>query len=130
MIIDSSAIVAILLQEAKHEWLLEKLNTATAIGIGAPTAVETGIVLTARLGPLGKSLLARFIQESELTIIPFEHKHWPIAVDAFSRYGKGRHPAGLNFGNCLTYAVAKVSAQPLLYVGDDFSKTDLPLVGK
>jgi ribonuclease VapC len=72
--------------------------------------------------------LARFIQEKAATVIPFEDHHWPIAIDAFLRFGKGRHQAGLNFGDCLTYAVARVADQPLLCLGDDFAQTDLELV--
>jgi uncharacterized protein with PIN domain len=67
----------------------------------------------------------RFLQEAGLTVIPFSEEHWRIAVEAYWRFGKGRHPAGLNRGDCLTYAVARLSAQPLLFVGDDFSRTDL-----
>jgi ribonuclease VapC len=60
-----------------------------------------------------------------LSIIPFSEEHWRAAVDPYTRFGKGRHAAGLNFGDCLTYAVARLAGQPLLFVGDDFSKTDL-----
>ncbi|MGN9907140.1 type II toxin-antitoxin system VapC family toxin [Phytohabitans sp. LJ34] len=129
MIVDSSAIIAILLQEAEWEPLLEKLvESEHAPGVGAPTLVETGIVLAARLGIPGKTLLARFVQESELRVISFTADHWPVAVDAYLRYGKGRHPAALNFGDCLTYAVGRVASEPLLCLGNDFTRTDLPLV--
>jgi ribonuclease VapC len=129
VIVDSSAIVAILLREAEWELLLDKLVEAdSAPGVGAPTLVETGIVLAARLGIPGKSLLARFIQESGLRVISFTADHWPVAVDAYVRYGKGRHPAALNFGDCLTYAVSRIASEPLLCVGNDFARTDLPLV--
>lgn len=129
MIIDSSAVVAILLREPAWERLLDHIDGAgSAPGIGAPTLVETGIVLSARLGPAGKSLLARFVEEGGLRRIAFTAEHWTVAVDAYLRYGKGRHPAALNFGDCLTYAVSRVAAEPLLCVGDDFTKTDLTLV--
>jgi len=82
-------------------------------------------VLTAKIGPRGRSLLARVVREARITILPFTDEHWPIAIDAYARFGKGRHAAGLNFGDCLTYAVASLAAQPLLYVGEDFSRTDL-----
>jgi ribonuclease VapC len=71
-------------------------------------------------------LLARFLQEAGLTVIPFGEEHWRAAVEAYAKFGKGRHPAGLNFGDCLTYAVARLAGQRLLFVGTDFSKTDLP----
>jgi ribonuclease VapC len=129
VIVDSSAVVSILLRQAGHEALLDRLETGSEAGIGAPTVVETGIVLVARLGIVGKTLLARFLDEASLTVIRFTADHWPVAVDAYIRYGKGRHPAALNFGDCLTYAVCRLSDQPLLYVGDDFTRTDLQLVG-
>jgi ribonuclease VapC len=89
--------------------------------------VETGIVLVARVGVPGKTLLARFVQEADLAVIPFTLDHWPVAIDAFVRFGKGRHRAALNFGDCLTYAVARLADEPLLCLGNDFAQTDLPL---
>ena len=129
MIVDSSAVVAVLLRQAGHEAVLDRLETAPVAGIGSPTLVETGIVLAARLGIAGKTLLARFLDEAGLTVVPFTTEHWPVAVDAYVRYGKGRHPAALNFGDCLTYAVCRQADQPLLCVGDHFPRTDLDLVG-
>jgi ribonuclease VapC len=128
VIVDSSAIVAVLLRQPGYEPVLEQLARATAPAAGAPTLAEAGIVLAARLGVAGKSLLARFLQESGLVVVPFGDGHWGAAVDAFLRYGKGRHPAGLNFGDCLTYAVARLAGEPLLCLGDDFAKTDLQVV--
>jgi ribonuclease VapC len=85
-------------------------------------------VLAARLGIAGTTMLARFCQEADLAVVPFGAEHWPVAADAYIRYGKGRHPAALNFGDCLTYAVCRLAGQPLLCLGDDFSRTDLALV--
>ena len=82
-------------------------------------------MLTAKLGRAAPGLLARLVQEVDLTVVPFGPQHWAAAVDAYTRFGKGRHPAGLNFGDCLTYAIARGANQPLLFVGNDFSKTDL-----
>jgi ribonuclease VapC len=127
VIVDSSAIVAVLLREPGYGRLLTSLTAASVAAVGAPTLTETGIVLAARLGIAGKTLLARFVQESGMVIVPFGQEHWDVAVDAFLRFGKGRHPAGLNFGDCMTYAVARIAQMPLLCVGDDFSKTDLIL---
>ena len=126
MIVDTSAIVAILLREPGWESLLDRMSEAVAPGAGAPTLAETGIVLTARLGPDGKRLLATFLLESEIVVVPFGDAHWKAAVNAFRRYGKGQHPAGLNFGDCQSYATAKLAGQPLLYAGSDFTRTDLP----
>jgi ribonuclease VapC len=128
VIVDSSAIVAVLLRQPGYEPILGQLAQATDPGIGAPTLVETGIVLGARLGVPGRTLLARFAQETGLVVVPFGDDHWGAAVDAFLRFGKGRHPAGLNLGDCLTYAVARLADEPLLCLGDDFAQTDLELV--
>ena len=128
MILDSSAVVAILLRQPGHEPILDELARATDPAIGAPTLVETGIVLGARLGIPGRTLLARFVQETGLVVVPFGDDHWGTAVDAFLLFGKGRHPAGLNFGDCLTYAVARLADEPLLCLGDDFAQTDLQVV--
>ncbi len=128
MIVDSSALVAVLLQEPGHERVLEALLGARAVGVGAPTAVETGIVLTSRLGAPGRSLLSRLLAEAEIDVVPLTTAHLPLALSAWSRFGKGRHPAALNFGDCLSYAVAQDAGRPLLCVGDDFPRTDLTLV--
>lgn len=127
MILDSSAIVAILFQEPGYEVVLDRLVTAVEVGIGAPTLVECSIVLSARLNQDARGLLARFLEEANVTIIPFTDAHYGTAMSAWLKYGKGRHPAALNFGDCLAYAVARLAAMPLLCVGADFPQTDLPL---
>jgi ribonuclease VapC len=126
VIVDASAIVGIILREPGWQDLVAKLAGADSPAVGAPTLAETGLVLTAKLGRKAPGILARFVQEAELTVIPFGEPHWPLAVEAYARFGKGRHPASLNFGDCLTYAVARVAGRPLLFIGGDFSKTDLP----
>ena len=100
------------------------LGTSFA-GIGCPTLVETGIVLSARLGFNANMQLAGFIQEFQISEITFGDDHWRVAVEAYSQYGKGRHPAKLNFGDCMSYAVAKLSGMHLLFVGQDFTQTDI-----
>jgi len=125
VILDSSAVIAIVLREVGWEGLVDKLASEPTCAIGAPTLVETGLVLTAKIGPRAHVTLSRFLQEAGVTIIPFADDHWRVAVDAYVRFGKGRHPAGLNFGDCLTYAVARLADRPLLFVGTDFRKTDL-----
>ena len=127
MILDSSAIVAIVFQEEGHERLLQKLTAAVEVGIGSPTLVECGIVLSARLNRDARGLLSRFMDEANVTIIPFADAHFGIALGAWRRFGRGRHAAQLNFGDCLAYAVARLADAPLLCVGDDFPQTDLPL---
>lgn len=127
MILDSSAVVALILGEPEAERLLPSLATATEMAIGAPTLVEASIVLSHRLGPIAASLLERFLGEVEVAVLPFEERHWRAAIEASRRFGKGRHPAALNFGDCMAYATARVAGRPLLATGDDFSQTDLPL---
>ena len=127
MIVDSSVAVAILLREPGYEPLLQRIEEEAEPAIGTPTLAETGLVLTGRLGSAALSLLARFVQESGLVVVPFVEEHSSTAVDAFRRFGKGRHPAGLNFGDCLTYAIARLADEPLLCLGDDFAKTDIAL---
>ncbi len=125
MIVDSSAILALVFREPGHRRILEAVAEAPWIGIGAPTLAETGIVLSARIGGDARATLALLVEQMDLAVLPFEAVHARAAREAFARYGRGRHAANLNFGDCLTYAVAKVANQPLLFVGDDFAKTDL-----
>lgn len=126
MIVDSSAIIAIFFKEPGYEALTKKLAETAEVGIGAPTLVECGLVLSARLGQDARGLLARFLEETGMVVIPFADAHFGTAVGAWLKFGKGRHPAALNFGDCLAYAVAKQAAMPLLYVGEDFPQTDIP----
>ena len=125
MIVDSSALVAIVLREPGWEGLVAKLATEEACAVGAPTLAETGLVLTVKIGKKAQMVLSRLLQEADLAIIPFAEEHWRLAVEAYARFGKGRHAASLNYGDCLTYAVARLAEQPLLFVGDDFTKTDI-----
>lgn len=125
MIVDTSALVAVVLKEPGYEEIIAKLAAATGPGIGTPTLAELGIVLTARLGADPQSIIVRLLDELEIVEVLFGEDHWREALSAFSRFGRGRHPARLNFGDCLTYAVARLADEPLLFVGDDFDKTDL-----
>ena len=127
MIVDSSALVAVLFREARFEELRDKLREAESAGIGAPTLTETAIVVSARLGRDARAVVARLVDEAAITIIPYGDQHHAVAVTAWLRYGKGRHPAQLNFGDCIAYATAKVAGKPLLCVGRDFARTDLAL---
>jgi ribonuclease VapC len=127
MILDSSAVVAVLVKEPGFEQIIEKLGAATSVGIGTPTLTEAAIVLAARLGRDCRPLLLRFIDESGIVVVPFGDRHWREAVGAYWKYGKGRHPASLNFGDCLAYATASLAQRPLLCTAEDFAKTDLSL---
>ena len=128
MIIDSSAILAVIGKEPGYGRIVHQLAASPETRIGAPTRLETGIVLTARFGPRGKTALARFLQENSIQTLAFDDGHASTALDAYSRFGKGRHPAALNFGDCCTYGVASVAGESLLCVRDDFARTDLLLV--
>jgi ribonuclease VapC len=128
MILDSSAVLAVFRKEPGYEAVFDALEAAGSIGIGAPTLAETAIVLEARFGDQASGWLHQFMDEFRITEIPFGPLHRRVAVDAYTRYGKGKHEAGLDFGDCLTYAVARLAGQPLLCVGSDFAGTDLELV--
>jgi ribonuclease VapC len=125
MILDTSAIVAVFLKEPGADTLLAKLGSAGTIAIGAPTLVEAGIILTARVGDEAQALLSQFMTEFGVETVPFGDAHWRAAVDAYRRFGKGRHKASLNFGDCMSYAVAKLAGERLLCTGADFGRTDV-----
>jgi ribonuclease VapC len=125
VILDSSAVVAVALMEPGYERVLGAMSAAPTLGIGAPTLVETTIVLSARLGRDARGLVSRLVLEGDVTIVPFTDAHFGTAMEAWLRYGRGRHPAGLNFSDCLAYAVARVADEPLLFTGSDFSRTDI-----
>jgi ribonuclease VapC len=125
MVVDSSALLAVLFLEPGHQALLAKMKASAEVAIGTPTLVETLIVLTGRSGGNPSAPLKELLEAIEAEVVPFTEDHSRAALKACLRYGKGRHPAALNFGDCLSYAVASVAGQPLLYVGDDFSKTDI-----
>jgi ribonuclease VapC len=128
MIVDASAVVCAIRREPGYDVVLRRLADSVSTAIGAPTLLATGIMLSARLGARGKTVLARFSADARIEVLPFTDEHARIALDAFSRFGKGRHPAALNFGDCCCYATAVVAGEPLLCVGADFAKTDLELV--
>lgn len=127
MILDTSAIVAMLLREEGAEDLFEKLATEPRPAVSSATLVEAGIVLSSRLRKDGRALLARFLQEAGIAVIPFGEAHYSAAVDAWLRFGKGRHPAALNYGGCISFATAELAGEPLLCIGNDLQRTDLPL---
>jgi ribonuclease VapC len=127
VILDTSAIVALLAEESGAAQLAVQLDQAASVSVGSPALVEATMVLAGRLGFPDATILQRFVDERRIAVIPFGAQHWKVAEEAFLRYGRGRHPARLNFGDCLTYAVAKVAGEPLLCVGNDFAQTDLDL---
>jgi ribonuclease VapC len=129
MVLDSSAIVAIHLKEPGYERIVDILggavNRSEAVAIGTPTLLETTMVLSARIGKDTRPLVSAFVQRIGAEVIAFQQEHLDAAASAFLRFGRGRHRAALNFGDCMAYAVASVSGMPLLFTGDDFSRTDI-----
>jgi len=127
VILDSSALIAIALDEPEREMLVAKIDAAHSVAVDAPTLVETGIVLSARTGLDVSAVLMELLSAADAVVIEFGQRHWRVALTAWEQFGKGRHPAALNFGDCLTYATARVAGERLLAKGDDFTQTDLPL---
>jgi ribonuclease VapC len=127
VIVDSSALIAITFREPGHRELITKLSGAPSAGIGTATLAETGLVLGARLRRDPRDLIVRLLDEFSIEKVPFGDGHWKEAIDAYLRFGKGRHKAQLNFGDCLTYAVARLAGEALLFTGNDFAETDLDL---
>ncbi|MGH3545184.1 MAG: type II toxin-antitoxin system VapC family toxin [Mycobacteriales bacterium] len=125
MIVDSSALVAVVFDEPGAADLVRKLADSPATGVGTPTLAETGLVLSVRLDKDPRDLLMRLLDEFSITEVPFGPAHWREAIIAFRRFGRGRHPARLNYGDCMSYAVSKLAGEPLLFVGEDFPATDI-----
>jgi ribonuclease VapC len=125
MVIDSSAVAAILFNEPEAEWFESAIFNDTVRVISAASIVETSIVLDRRKGSQVTGTLDSFVIR---TRIPVTVEQSEVARQAFRQYGKGRHKAGLNFGDCFSYALAKVSGEPLLHKGNDFSLTDLAVI--
>lgn len=127
MVLDSSAIVAVFRQEPGYRLLEQKIDAAFTLLIGAPTVVETAIVLTRLAGRDQRAALEAYLHRIDARIIDFTELHYSLAAEAFLRFGRGYNPRSrLNYGDCLSYAVAKLSGEPLLFVGSDFAHTDIP----
>jgi ribonuclease VapC len=126
VIVDTSAIVAIVLGEPHSEHLAETLLEAAAPKMSAATAVEVNAVLTRRLRPEDQRRVERLLHVWDIELVPFDAEQAQIASRAYRDFGRGSgHPAALNLGDCYAYALAHVTGEPLLYVGDDFIHTDV-----
>jgi ribonuclease VapC len=125
MVIDTSAILAVLLDELEAEAFATAIAADDIRLISALSVLEAGIVVESRYGEIGGVELDRMLQRAAIEIAPFTAEQCDIARKAYRQYGKGRHPASLNFGDCATYALAKSSGEALLFKGDDFARTDL-----
>ena len=128
MVVDTSAILAILLGEAEGRAFIALMQGDPVRLLSAVNRVEVTLVIESRKGEAGRADLERFLRAASIDVVAVTPEQAEIACDAFRRYGKGRHPASLNFGDVFAYALAKTSAEPLLFKGNDFSETDLPLV--
>ena len=125
MVIDSSAIMAILRREPEEQDFRNAIKLASSRLLGAATRVETVIVALGRAGEAGLEHMEALLDNLSLETVPLTVDHARLAIDAFRYFGKGRHPAGLNLGDCFSYALAKATGEPLLFKGDDFSRTDI-----
>ncbi len=125
MIVDSSAILAILFAEPDAAVFAKAMSEADACRISAATFVEVAVVVEAQTQDRGSRQLDAFLRRAGFVIEPVTEEQAHLARQAYSDFGKGRHPAGLNFGDCFSYALAKASGEALLFQGGDFSKTDI-----
>ncbi|ERR1700743_716296 len=128
MVIDTSAVAAIFFHEPERDLFLELIMTAEKCLISAATVVETGIVLESRHGLAIARELDLFLHEANIEIISVDQTQAEQALLSYRRYGKGRHPAALNFGDCFTHALAVVSNEPVLAKGDEFRRADLQVL--
>ncbi|MCO5159168.1 MAG: type II toxin-antitoxin system VapC family toxin [Aquamicrobium sp.] len=125
MVIDTSAIVAIFLDEPDAPAYGERIVDDPVRLVSAATLVEAAMVIESRFGDAGGAELDLWLHRTGAEIVAVSAEHADQARRAWRRYGKGRHPAGLNYGDCFSYALAKLTGEPLLFKGDDFSKTDI-----
>ncbi len=127
MVIDTSAMLAILQDEPERGSLAEKIEAAPVCRTSAATFVEASMVIESRQGAEGVRLLDLLIEAADVEVVAVDLAQARIARQAFANFGKGRHPAGLNFGDCFAYALARRLGEPLLCKGEDFTRTDLAL---
>ena len=125
MVLDTSALLALLLDEPEAEDFRAALEEDTTRLVSAATLLETALVIEARKGEPGGRELDTLIQKAEVVLVPVDAEHVSEARRAYARFGKGRHAAGLNFGDVFAYALARTAGEALLFKGDDFSKTDI-----
>ncbi len=125
MILDTSAMVAILYREPEAAAFTQLIHEAEACRISVASYVELSMVIENQLGPQGMRQAETFFRRADIIIEPVTVEHGELARQAFIDFGKGRHRAGLNFGDCFSYALAKATGEPLLFKGNDFSQTDI-----
>ena len=128
MVIDTSAVAAILFAEAEAERFAAAIEADPMRLLSAATVLECSLVIESELGEEGGRELDLLLLRAGMEIIPFNAEQLTVARHAYRAYGKGKHPAGLNYGDCFGYALSKTSGEPLLCKGQDFAKTDVTLV--
>jgi ribonuclease VapC len=128
LVVDTSAAVAVIRGEPGADQVAGYLEGALVRLMPAAIRVELGMVIEARLGPAGQDVVDRFLREARIDIVSTDMEQAERAVSAWRRYGRGRHKAALNYGDCFTYALAERTGHPILCTGDDFAATDIPVV--
>ena len=129
MVIDTSALLAVLLGEAEAEDFTRAIASDPKLLVSAFTVVEAAVVILSRKGPAGGRELDLLLHKAGTTVVSFDAEQAALARSAYETFGKGRHPAALNLGACCSYALARSSGEPLLFKGNDFLKTDVVAVG-
>jgi ribonuclease VapC len=125
MVVDSSALLAIMFLEPEAQRFTQLIQASRAPLLSAANFLEASILVESRRGIAKRDLFDTFVAESGIRLQPVTRAQAVIARDAYRRFGKGNHPAGLNFGDCFAYALAKERNLPLLFKGEDFARTDL-----
>lgn len=129
MIVDTSALVAILTGEEDGEALFDAAAAASQLRMSAATALEASVVLDSRSSPQQRRRLDDLLTTLQVQIVPFDTEQWRVAREAYQDFGRGSgHPAQLNLGDCFSYALHRTSGEPLLYVGDDFANAGVQRV--
>ncbi len=125
MIVDTSAFMAILLREPEAARFMEALSETAECAVSAATLVELAMVAESRAGPSIRGVLDALLAETGVEVVPFTAEHATLAADGWRRFGRGRHPAALNLGDCFAYALAQARDDSLLFKGHDFARTDV-----
>lgn len=125
MVLDTSALLAVLFDEPEREEFTRRIAAASPRLVSAATLIEASVVVEARRGETAGRELDLFLHRADVQTVAVDADQVLVARAAWRRYGKGRHPAGLNFGDLFAYALARASGHELLYKGDDFAQTDL-----
>lgn len=128
MVIDTSVVIAILGAEPEAKIYAARIEADPVCLFSAVSVLEAGMIAESRGAADWTRELDRILGEQQIRIVPFDEEQADVARLAFKRFGKGRHPAGLNFGDCAVYALSKCSGEPLLFKGDDYARTDVEVV--